>query len=204
MHQLPLHPIRTDIALRGGNVTVHPSAAIAPGVLLQADPGASIVVGAGVCIGMGSILHAWGGTIDIGAGANLGAGVLIVGHSTIGDRACIGTATTVMNAAVASGQIVPPGSLLGDVPPPPAAIAAEISEKPAEPETAASAPAPSTPEASANVPPPPDEAPAVATQFEQATATTQHGRVQLNRLMVKIFPKGHPLHKPAPEEGGAT
>lgn len=96
----------------GGHVSIDPSAAIAPGVLLQADPDGQILIGAGVCLGMGVVIHAVGGTISIGAGANLGAGVLVYGSLNIGNHACIGTAASVINHTVAQGEIVPPGALL--------------------------------------------------------------------------------------------
>jgi len=61
-------------------VTIHPSAAIAPGVLLQADPESQIIIAAGVCVGMGTILHAHAGILEVSQEQNIGAGVLIVGR----------------------------------------------------------------------------------------------------------------------------
>ncbi|MBD2666599.1 transferase [Richelia sinica] len=98
-----------------GEVNIHPSAVLAPGVILQAAANSRIIIGAGVCIGMGSILQVNEGTLEIEAGANLGAGFLMVGQGKIGASACIGAATTVFNCSVAPGQVVPPGSILGDV-----------------------------------------------------------------------------------------
>lgn len=97
-----------------GNVVVHDSAAIAPDVLLQADPDSQIVIAAGVCIGSGSVLHAHQGKLILEAGATLGSGVLVVGHGTIGSEACIGSMTTIMNSSIEAKQSVPPGSLIGD------------------------------------------------------------------------------------------
>jgi carbon dioxide concentrating mechanism protein CcmN len=97
-----------------GEVNIHPSAVLAPGVILQAAANSRIIIGAGVCIGMGSILQVNEGTLEIEAGANLGAGFLMVGQGKIGASACIGAATTVFNCSVAPGQVVPPGSILGD------------------------------------------------------------------------------------------
>ncbi|MDZ8053881.1 MAG: transferase [Aulosira sp. ZfuVER01] len=97
-----------------GEVTIHPSAVLAPGVILQAAVKGKIVIGPGVCIGMGSILQVHEGTLEVEAGANLGAGFLMVGQGKIGTNACIGSATTVFNCSVAAGQVVPPGSILGD------------------------------------------------------------------------------------------
>lgn len=97
-----------------GEVIVHPSAVIAPGVILQAATNSKIVIGAGVCIGMGSILQVSTGIIEIEAGVSLGAGFLMVGAGRIGLNACIGSATTVFNCSVEPGQVVAPGSVLGD------------------------------------------------------------------------------------------
>ncbi|MDZ8104440.1 MAG: transferase [Nostoc sp. DedQUE12a] len=97
-----------------GEVTVHPSAVLAPGVILQAAANSKIIIGPGVCIGMGSILQVHEGTLEVEAGANLGAGFLMVGKGKIGANACIGSATTVFNTSVEPGQVIPPGSILGD------------------------------------------------------------------------------------------
>jgi carbon dioxide concentrating mechanism protein CcmN len=97
-----------------GEVIVHPSAVIAPGTILQAAPNSKIIIGSGVCIGMGSILKVHEGTLEVESGANLGAGLLMIGQGKIGANACIGSATTIFNCSVAPGQVVPPGSILGD------------------------------------------------------------------------------------------
>ncbi|MCP6760952.1 MAG: transferase [Fischerella sp. CENA71] len=97
-----------------GEVIIHPSAVIAPGVILQAAPSSKIIIGSGVCIGMGSILKVHEGTLEVETGANLGAGFLMIGSGKIGANACIGSATTVFNCSVEPGQVVAPGSVLGD------------------------------------------------------------------------------------------
>ncbi|GCL40748.1 transferase [Anabaena sp. FACHB-1250] len=97
-----------------GDVIIHPSAVLAPGIILQAATNSRIVIGAGVCLGMGSILQVSEGILEIEAGANLGAGFLMVGQGKIGANACIGAATTVFNYSVAPGQVIAPGSILGD------------------------------------------------------------------------------------------
>jgi carbon dioxide concentrating mechanism protein CcmN len=97
-----------------GNVSIDPTAAIAPGVLLQAEADSRITIGAGVCIGAGTIIHASGGNIDIGAGVCVGRGVLIVGSGSIDRNACIGAGTTVFNPQIAEGDVIPPHSILGD------------------------------------------------------------------------------------------
>ena len=110
----PLQPISDFHSYASGDVTIDPSAAIAPGVLLQADPDSRIAIAAGACIGMGSVLHAHKGTLIVETGATLGAGVLIVGAVKIGANACVGSVTTILNRDVERGKVIPPGSLLGD------------------------------------------------------------------------------------------
>lgn len=114
MYLPPLHPISNSQFYVSGNVTIDPSAAIAPGVLLQADPESQIIIASGVCIGMGAILHAHAGILEVEEGANLGTGVLIVGKGKIEANACIGSMTTILNSSVGAGKVVPPGSLIGD------------------------------------------------------------------------------------------
>jgi len=97
-----------------GEVIVHASAVIAPGVIMQAAPNSKIIIGSGVCIGMGSILQVDAGILEIESGANLGAGFLMVGAGKIGVNACIGSATTVFRASVEAGKVVPAGSVIGD------------------------------------------------------------------------------------------
>ncbi|HEY9652040.1 MAG TPA: hypothetical protein V6C95_15350 [Coleofasciculaceae cyanobacterium] len=114
MHLPPLPLSSNSQTYVNGDVKIDPSAAIAAGVILRANPDSQIIIAAGVCIGMGSILHAYQGTLEVEAGANLGAGVLVVGQGKIGANACIGATTTIWNDSVAPGQVVPPGSLLGN------------------------------------------------------------------------------------------
>lgn len=114
MDSPPLHSVSDAQFYVSGDVTIHPNAAIAPGVLLQADPESQIIIADGVCIGMGAVLHAHQGTLEVGEGANIGSAVLIVGQGTVGTNACIGSMTTILNYSVRVGEVVPPGSLLGD------------------------------------------------------------------------------------------
>jgi carbon dioxide concentrating mechanism protein CcmN len=97
-----------------GEVNIHPSAVIAPGVILQAAANSKIIIGPGVCIGIGSILQVNEGILEIEAGANLGAGFLMVGQGKIGTNACIGAATTIFNCSVAPQEVIAAGSILGD------------------------------------------------------------------------------------------
>ncbi|MDJ1182393.1 hypothetical protein [Roseofilum casamattae] len=112
---MPLQPLHNQRSCIDGDVSIDPSAAIAPGVLLIANPQSRIVIGAGVCIGMGVVLHADGGTLEVSEGAVLGAGVLLVGTGTVGARACVGSVSTVLNPSVSSEQAIAPGSLLGNL-----------------------------------------------------------------------------------------
>jgi len=97
-----------------GDVRIDPSAVIAPGVIIQAAPDSYVAIAAGVCIGMGSIIQAIQGSIEIQQGVTLGAGVLIIGSATIGENTCIGYGSTIFQASVNTGQVLPPNSLLGD------------------------------------------------------------------------------------------
>jgi carbon dioxide concentrating mechanism protein CcmN len=114
MYLPPLQAMHDSPAQQLGEVTVHPSVAIAPGVLLQAEAGSRILIAASVCIGMGAVIHAYGGVLEIQEGVNLGAGVLILGSGVIGAHACVGTSSTVIESSISSQQILPPGSLVGD------------------------------------------------------------------------------------------
>lgn len=113
MHLQPLRSPELSTYL-SGDVVIHRDAVIAPGVLMLADPGSRIIIGAGVCIGLGAILHAHGGDLTIEAGVTLGAGVLVVGAGCIGANTCVGAATTVFNTSIDRGQLIPPASVLGD------------------------------------------------------------------------------------------
>jgi carbon dioxide concentrating mechanism protein CcmN len=97
-----------------GSVSIDPSAVIAPGVLLQAEADSQIKIGAGVCIGAGTIVQAARGNLYIEAGVCIGRGVLIVGSGSIDRDACIGAGTTAIDPHVEVGAVIPPNSLLGD------------------------------------------------------------------------------------------
>ncbi|NJN58659.1 MAG: transferase [Leptolyngbyaceae cyanobacterium SL_5_9] len=114
MHLPPLRPISDIHFCVSGNVTIHPSAVIAPGVLLQADANSQIVIAAGVCIGAGTVLHVHQGSLEIEEGASLGASVLLFGSGRIGANACIGSRVTIFNSSIAPDQVVRSGSLVGD------------------------------------------------------------------------------------------
>ena len=114
MYLPPLQPIVNSEIQICGDVEIHPTASIAPGVILKAASNSRIVIGADVCVGMGVILSSSNGSIEIEAGVTLGSGVLIIGSSKIGANSCIGTTTTIFNASIASMTVINPGSIIGD------------------------------------------------------------------------------------------
>ena len=97
----------------GANVEVAPDVAIAAGVVLEAAPGARLIIASGVCIGTGVIVQAAGGKLVLGIGVNLGTGVLMVGQGIVGPHACIGSESSLLNPQVTAGAVLPARSLLG-------------------------------------------------------------------------------------------
>ncbi|MUG94746.1 transferase [Scytonema sp. UIC 10036] len=177
----------------GGEVIIHPSAVIAPGVILQAAPNSKIIIGSGVCIGMGSILQVHEGTLEVEAGANLGAGFLMVGQGKIGANACIGAATTVFNCSVDSGQVVAPGSVIGDSSRR-ITLGAELIDDAKEPQLSATSHSSST---STELEQPPSNAAesSASTKTEEAstnsstsTGTFIYGQQNIQQLMITLFP----------------
>ena len=110
----PPQPVLNKDIRIGGDVKIHPTASLAPGVILQAAPGHRIAIGADVCIGMGVIINASQGSVEIEDGAIVGSGVLIIGACRIGNNACIGTAVTIFQTGVEPMIVIEPGSVLGD------------------------------------------------------------------------------------------
>lgn len=108
-----------------GDVFIHESAVIAPGTILQAEPNSRILIREGACIGMGNIINAYQGDIEIQSGAILGAGVLVIGQSKIGENTCIGSSTTIINTSIEPGTTIQAGSLIGDTS---RSFSAELSE----------------------------------------------------------------------------
>lgn len=114
MYSPPLQPLCNPQSYVSGDVTIDESAVIGPGVLLAAEPNSRIVIAAGVCIGMGTIIHAQEGSLEVESGAILGAGVLVIGRGKIGANACVGSCTTVLYSSIESLQVISSGSLIGD------------------------------------------------------------------------------------------
>lgn len=209
---LQLLPVSTTHYYVSGDVTIHAGAAIAPGVLLQADPGCQIVIRASVCVGLGSVIHAHDGAIEVGEGVIIGAGVLLIGSVIVGDRACVGSGTTVMNRSIESLSIVPPGSLMvqqanveevasteeevfepGFCPPPPEETSAE--EAPQDnngsaPEVETAETNGSKPDAEMNNGSKPTPEPQESDEIESPGLQNGqvYGQAYVNRLLGKMFP----------------
>jgi len=207
MYLSPLQLSSNSQILMSGDVVVNEGAAIAPGVIMQAEPGSRISIAAGACIGMGVILDAREGTLEIAAGVILGAGVLVVGAGKIGTNACIGAGTTLIDPCIDKMQIMPAGSLMGDTSRQAAAPATAASATAAAPTAAPTSP--ETPEAT--TPPvdrpieppsppqtPPQTAPETATDTPESTAAEQpqpgemptilYGQAHIHRLLGTLFP----------------
>ncbi len=193
-----------------GEVWVESSAGIAPGVLLQANPGSRIEVGAGVCIGMGSVLHAYGdGILRVEPGATIGTGVLLVGCGTIGRKACIGSAATVINPAIPPDRIVAPGSLVGDPRQPPSSLPdpddltdsekrdEQLTEESAQAPDPAASPAQNQNGYSGSSPNSSPSAKPMIGSSEPAgsdpEARSIPGQSQISDLLLKIYPHRRPL-----------
>ena len=95
-----------------GDVTIDATAAIAPGVVLQASRGSRIVVGEGVCLAGGVCIQSRKGILTVASGASLGANVLVVGNGTVGANACVSAGTTLINPAVEAEAVLPPDTLI--------------------------------------------------------------------------------------------
>jgi carbon dioxide concentrating mechanism protein CcmN len=196
MSVLPLHLTSNFNSYISGDVTIDPSATIALGVLLHADPNSRIAIAAGVCIGMGTVLHAHKGIVEIETGAILGAGVLVVGGGKIGANACIGSATTIFNTSIEPGQIVAPGSLLGDTSRSIVEPLAEIAEPPvannttaSEPEAIVSAAQEKEEPASEQIQPPGELA-------KPAVNQVVYGKASVTQLISTLFPKSQSVSQP--------
>lgn len=224
----PLPLIRDAHFCVSGHVTIHPSAVIAPSVMLQADPGSHLIIAEGVCIGVGSILHAHQGILEIEAGVTLGRGVLIIGSGKIGANACIGSASTIFNGSVLSGQSIPPGSLIGDGSrqvaigsSSEAQMASEPAPTQAPPPIGGGAASPAPPASSSSEPT--SEQDSVSqpgssqeTQSEPPTSPTAsssspksahsspskmiYGQAYLERMMITMFPYRQALDSPEPTQ----
>jgi len=220
MYLSPLQLSSNSQILMSGDVVVNEGAAIAPGAILQAEPGSRISIAAGACIGMGVILHAREGTLEIAAGAILGAGVLVVGAGTIGENACIGAGTTLINPCIDKMQIMPAGSLIGDTSrqaPAEEATATAPTAAPTSPETPEATtppvdrpiepieppqPAQTPPQTAPETAPDPPESTAAEPPQPGETPTILYGQAHINRLLGTLFPHRQAFNRS--EENGKT
>lgn len=192
MYVPPLRPPPNNFdTYISGDVTIDPSAAIAPGVLLQASPNSQIIIGAGVCIGMGSILHAYEGTLEIEAGANLGAGVLVLGNSRIGANACIGSTVTILSASIEPQHVVLAGSLIGGSG---RQVVAAKATATASVDTINQTPPVETNGDAPVQQPSPDSSDSTPAANEQPPKV--YGQAQLNRMLSTMFPHRQALSRP--------
>ena len=195
MYLPPLRATSNSSFQVSGDVIIHPSAAIAPGVLLQADPESQVIISAGVCIGMGAIMHAYQGTIEVEEGANIGAGVLVVGTGKIGTNACIGSATTIFNSSIGRGEVVPPASLIGD----PGRQTVETTGEDVTTSTPVTNQQVSPGPAAVNSPDPksPSEQPAPSLN---GSGPVVYGQAHLNRLLSTLLPHRQALSQPLQDD----
>lgn len=196
-----------------GDVSIDPSAAISSGVILRADPDSQIIIAAGVCIGSGSIIHAHQGTLEVEAGANLGAGVLVVGKGKIGRNACIGPLTTIWNASVEPWQVVPAASLLGDRGREVAGLSAPVttSDRANTSDVSSASPrvvdedtfnrqVPDQPATTPSAKVEEESAPEPKTESSTSEAETRiYGQGSLDRILKTLFPYNQAVNRP-PEE----
>ncbi|NCJ05758.1 carbon dioxide concentrating mechanism protein [Synechococcales cyanobacterium C] len=187
-------------------MSIDPSAIIGPGVLIQADPHSHVRIGAGVCLGMGTVIHARGGTLDIQSGATLSMGVLVVGAGTIAAGACVGAGTTAINPAIGYSEVVPAHTLMGD-----RSRFSTPGSSPAVPPVSAPVPMPEeqSPDPWASEPSSaPQQAPEVRTESSTPQSTSAevslklsrpvYGQDHVNQLMRHLFPS-RPLSELPPD-----
>ncbi|HLO49166.1 MAG TPA: carbon dioxide concentrating mechanism protein [Kamptonema sp.] len=182
MYVSPLQLLSNSQIYVSGDVTIDESAAIAPGVILQAEPDSKIAIAPGACIGMGSILHARGGTLIVEAGAILGTGVLVVGSGKIGVNACIGSGATILNPAIEQSQLLAAGVLIGD-------DSRQVTET-AMPEVVESVSLPVEPPQTAEAKT--EEVPTPTTEERSPAPLNSpgimHGQAHINSLLTTLFP----------------
>ena len=114
---MPLPILRTssiDTTQIRGDVTIDGSAMIASGVILNATQGYKIIIRAGVCLGMGTIITAYDGNVEIKENAILGSGTLVLGNCIVGSQVSLGASVTVYHANIEPMSVIPAGSIIGD------------------------------------------------------------------------------------------
>jgi carbon dioxide concentrating mechanism protein CcmN len=129
----------------------------------------------------------------------IGAGVLIAGQGTIGQRACIGAKATLWNCAVAPGEAIAPHSLMAEeLPPAPLEATQEIpqatpQENPSAPSTDSERP-PSEPSLGTSQNSSPSEPSGEETKGQLDTRPSSgaikqvYGQAYFERMMLSLFP----------------
>ncbi|AIE75334.1 MULTISPECIES: hypothetical protein [unclassified Synechocystis] len=108
----PVHSVSVSEYFVSGNVIIHETAVIAPGVILEAAPDCQVTIDAGVCIGLGSVITAHAGDVKIQEQVAIAPGCLLIGPVTIGQAACLGSRSTIFQQNIDAQALIPPGSLL--------------------------------------------------------------------------------------------
>lgn len=109
-----LQPTINTITMRG-DVRIDESAIVADGVILNAPQNSTIIIHAGVCLGMGTIITAYpNSTIEIKQNTIVGAGCLIFGQCIIGTQVSLGACVTIYNINVDNLAVIPSGAVKGD------------------------------------------------------------------------------------------
>jgi carbon dioxide concentrating mechanism protein CcmN len=109
-----LQPSTIDTTQIRGDVTIDRSVIIASGVILNATSGTKIILSSGVCLGMGTIITAYDGDVEIKENTILGSGSLILGSCVIGSQVSLGASVTVYNTNVEPLTVIPAGTIIGD------------------------------------------------------------------------------------------
>lgn len=109
-----LQPSSIDTTQIRGDVTIDQSVIIASGVILNATQGNKIIIRAGVCLGMGTIITAYHGDVEIKENAILGSGSLILGNCIVGSQVSLGASVTVYQTNIEAMSVIPAGSIIGD------------------------------------------------------------------------------------------
>lgn len=109
-----LQPSTVDTTQIRGDVTIDRSVLMASGVILNATERNKIIIREGVCLGMGSIITAYNGDIEIKENTILGSGSLIFGSCVIGSQVSLGASVTIYNTNIEPLTVIPAGTILGD------------------------------------------------------------------------------------------
>ncbi|MEO1094349.1 MAG: hypothetical protein AAFX01_05565 [Cyanobacteria bacterium J06638_28] len=168
----------------GENVIIHANVVIASGVVLEALPGSRVIIGEGSCIGSGTVVQAYGGDLVLSIGVSLGRDVLLLGQGTVGQKACIGADSTLVDPQVAASQVIPARSLL-----------ARSDVASASPGITEGSPAASTNgKTTDGTAPSNGHTPAAELETALTTSPSVYGRDQVMQLVHTLFPHRRPLN----------